>query len=118
MKAPLFLLVSALALGSTVCGGGTPQPGRAEELFESEGCAVCHGAGGSGAPGTGPALRDLAPYWSEARLLDYLGNPPGFRERNPDFEDRRDAGYELEMPAFDHLSEDDLRLLARWLLTR
>ena len=71
-----------------------------------------------GLEGAGPALRDLAPYWDVDRLMAYLADPETFRAANPDFEDRREAVFELEMPAYDHLSEDQRRLLARWLLTR
>jgi cytochrome c2 len=91
---------------------------RAITLFQSEACSVCHGEMAQGMEGAGPALRDLAPYWDTDRLTTYLADPEGFRADNPDFEDRRDVVFELEMPASDHLSEDQRRLLARWLLTR
>ena len=90
---------------------------RAIRLFQSEGCTACHGEMAQGLE-IGPALRDLAPYWDVDRLMAYIADPEGFRAANPDFEDRREVVFEMEMPASDHLSEDQRRLLARWLLTR
>jgi len=91
---------------------------RALALFQSESCTACHGEMAQGQEGAGPALESLAPYWDADRLMVYLEDPEGFRAENPDFEDRRDIAFELEMPASDHLSADQRRLLARWLLTR
>jgi cytochrome c551/c552 len=91
---------------------------RALALFQSEACSACHGEMARGIEEVGPALQDLAPYWDVDRLATYLADPEGFRAANPDFEDRRDVVFELEMPASDHLSEDQRRLLARWLLSR
>jgi len=126
---PLALIVVCGSL-ATGCGGGPPSgpspdaalseadESKALGLFQSEGCNACHGDLAEGIEGVGPPLRDLAPYWDADRLMAYLADPEGFRATNPDFEDRRDTVYELEMPAFDHLSEDQRRLLARWLLAR
>lgn len=90
---------------------------RAMELYGQQACPECHAGNAEGSE-NGPVLRDLAPYWNVDRLVDYLGDPDGFRVANPDFDDRRDTVYELEMPAFDFVPEEDRRLLARWLLTR
>jgi cytochrome c551/c552 len=126
---PVFVIaVCTLAL----IGCGTEEPGEAQAaaglseadesralaLFDSEGCTVCHGEMANGQEGVGPGLKNLAPYWDVERLMVYLEDPEGFRESNPDFEDRRDTVFELEMPASDHLSDDQRKLLARWLLTR
>ena len=127
--APLALAVVCMSL-PIGCGGGPPsgpsssapltegEESKAIGLFQSEGCNACHGDRAEGLEGAGPALRDLAPYWDVDRVMAYLADPEGFRAANPDFEDRRDTVYELEMPAFDHLTEDQRRLLARWLLSR
>jgi len=117
------------------CGAGEPAPkdlaaepatysiseadaAKAVELFESQACTVCHGEMGVGVEGAGPALKDLAPYWNEDRLEAYLEDPEAFREAHPDFEDRRAEQYDLQMPAFGHLTADERQLLAHWLLTR
>ena len=65
-----------------------------------------------------PALRDLAPFWDAERLGAYLRDPEGFRAANPTFEERRDIEFELEMPAYEALSEEELELLGRWLMAR
>jgi len=91
---------------------------RVVELYQGEACSACHGESAEGAEELGPPLRDLAPYWNEDRLVAYLEDPEGFRQANPDFEDRRVESFEMEMPAFDHLPAEQRELLARWLLTR
>jgi mono/diheme cytochrome c family protein len=109
------------------CGGGddapTVPPLPAEEIaaakavFEAESCSMCHGDDARGSD-LAPALADLGGFWDEDRLVRYLENPAAFIESNPAFDQRRDTVYEIEMPAYDHVPEDDRRLLARWLLTR
>jgi mono/diheme cytochrome c family protein len=94
------------------------QASKAMTLFQDEGCPACHGDLAGGIEGAGPALRDLAPYWDVERLATYLEDPEAFREANPDFDERRDTAYELEMPAYDYLSRDQRELLGRWLLER
>jgi mono/diheme cytochrome c family protein len=119
-----------LTLFSIGCGGNAPPAGnaaeapaesdslRAEALFEEQACNVCHGDGGAGIEGAGPALENLDDYWTEDLLEAYLRDPESFREAHPEFDQRRDETYELEMPAFEHLEQDERRLLARWLLAR
>jgi mono/diheme cytochrome c family protein len=133
MRLAVWLSIVAVALGlSVVTGCGGEPVGEAESptvlseaeesealaLYRSEACAVCHGEMGEGIEGAGPVLRDLAPYWDVERLMTYIADPEGFSAANPDFDERRDQTFELEMPASDHLSEEQRRLLARWLLTR
>ena len=91
---------------------------RAAQLFQTETCTVCHGEMAEGIEGAGPTLEALAPYWDAERVVAYLKDPEGFRAANPDFEERRDEQFDLEMPAFDHLSEEQLQLIAAWLMTR
>ena len=91
---------------------------EARQLFVAENCTLCHGEMTQGVEELGPAIRDLAPYWDRDRLAAYLEDPQGFREANPDFEERRDASFSMEMPPVDHLSVEQRLLLADWLLTR
>jgi len=123
MTAAGLLLVLLVA-----CGGGGAEPAppalseadaeRAVALYQEEACTICHGELADGMEGAGPALRALAPYWDVDRLVAYLADPEGFRQVNPDFDDRRQEEFELEMPAFDHLSEEQRHLLAGWLMAR
>ena len=130
--AVLISITVAAVCGSMLIGCAGEQSGEAQDatsiseadesrafaLFQSEACTACHGEMAQGIEQAGPALKALAPYWDVDRLMAYLADPEGFRAANPDFEDRREVVFELEMPASDHLSEDQRRLLARWLLTR
>ena len=90
---------------------------RAGKLYRREACSVCHGERAQGVQSAGPALHSLAPYWDEDRLEAYLRDPAAFRRANADFDARRDETYELEMPGFGHVTEQERRLIARWLLT-
>ncbi len=78
-------------------------------VYEDQSCSLCHGEQAEGND-NGPALEDLEPYWDEYRLVTYLANP--------DFDRRRETKYELEMPEFGHVPEQDRRLPAPWLLSR
>jgi cytochrome c551/c552 len=125
------LRIGSLTLGlvlTLACGGSEGQDGRpvaatltasdAMQLFQNENCTMCHGELTQGVDGVGPALRDLAPFWNRQRLTVYLADPDGFRQANPEFENRRNEEYGIEMPASDHLSREQRQLLADWLLTR
>jgi len=127
----VLLLLTALSVMAYGCGSnetqedqleppvlGEADAARAVELFQDQGCPVCHGDLAEGVEETGPALRDLAPFWDTERLGAYLRDPEGFRAANPAFEARRDIEFELEMPAYGELTEEELALLGRWLMTR
>lgn len=128
-RSNLELVSAVLTVASLcACGGGDTEPTapalsgadavRARAIYADGGCEICHGEQTEGVEDAGPALGSLAPYWTEERLVDYLADPDAFREANPDFENRRQQTFELDMPAYGEFAEDDLRLLARWLLTR
>lgn len=126
MRRSTIALLSTLVLAG--CGGGDEPPAVEPRLsdddatlalgiYTDQGCAVCHGDRAQGND-LGPALRELSPYFDEARLALYLKDPDGFVAANPDFAERRDSDYGMPMPAYDGLEVFDRRLLARWLLTR
>ncbi len=121
-----WVLAAIAALGVIVgCGDrAAAEPAMSDEqipaalaIYEDQSCSLCHGEQAEGND-NGPALKDLEPYWNEYRLVAYLTDPEGFRAANPDFDRRRDTKYELEMPEFGDVPEQDLRLLAQWLLSR
>jgi len=91
---------------------------QARSVYENMGCGACHGDSGEGIAGTAPALEKLAPYWTVEKLEAYLRDPQAFRAEHPDFDARHETRYDAEMPAFDFLSDEDLRALADWLLKR
>lgn len=121
MREIVLLAFVAWSLGCA--GNDAPELTEAEieqamSIYEDQSCGVCHGEAGEGGD-IGPALRNMTPYWDAERLSAYLRNPDGFRKANPDFEERRDRAFdEMEMPAYDLLSDEDSRALTRWLLTQ
>ena len=90
----------------------TPEATRGAELFLSEGCGGCHAVRGTAANGQiGPDLTHLASRVSlaagilpmtDAALRDWIRDPGEFKPG-------------VEMPGYDHLPEDDLSALARYL---
>jgi mono/diheme cytochrome c family protein len=91
---------------------------RGATLYKDEGCPVCHGDSAQGVEQAGPALRELAPYWNIEKLGSYLQDPTAFRQANPDFDERREEQFMLEMPAYDALTAEQRQLLAGWLMER
>jgi mono/diheme cytochrome c family protein len=129
ITALLALVVTAVLICACASGTGEEDAGespglsaaelsRAATLFENEGCPVCHGDSAQGVEDAGPALSGLAPYWDVEKLSAYLQDPMVFRQANPDFDERRDVEFMLEMPAYDALSKEQRELLAGWLMTR
>jgi cytochrome c2 len=109
--------------GGEESAGESPGPSAAElsrgaTLYKDEGCPVCHGDSAEGVEQAGPALRELAPYWTVERLSTYLQDPTAFRQANPDFDGRREEQFMLEMPAYDALTAEQRQLLAGWLMER
>lgn len=121
--------VVAVALVVAGCGGaGGPvappndpdsppiDPVAAAALYEEHSCGMCHGENREGTE-VGPPLAELDGYWDADRMVRYLEDPTAFREAEPSFQDDR-TQYDTDMPAFDYVSEDDRRTLARWLIAR
>ena len=130
IRTTLLPIAAAAAIGLAGCAPRSEPPpdasassitenevAEARAVYDDSGCAACHGERGEGVEDMGPALEALASYWDVERLADYVRDPQAFRAEHPGHAERRARDPDLEMPAFDFLSEDDLRLLARWLLT-
>lgn len=66
-------------------------------LFLANGCASCHGADRKGLNGT-PVLKDLSDKYSQQAIVDVIKKGKG------------------AMPPFAHLPEDDVQLIAAYLL--
>ena len=91
-------------------GEAAEAPGFA--IFQAEGCGACHALRGTEARGeVGPDLTHVGgretlaagilPMTAEA-LAQWIAQPEAFKPG-------------AEMPAYDHMDEDDLMTLARWL---
>ena len=132
MNKPLIILSMLIAVLSFAgCGGSEPVeeaaaepdpivPLTAEELeqvailVEDNICVECHGENLEGTD-TGPALTDVRQYWTEDLLVKYIYNPEFFMVSHPEVK-RRNAGFDIDMPPYIDMPEEERRLLARWVL--
>lgn len=84
-----------------------------EELIAKNKCQTCHGRDLNGS-GMGPSLENLSTNWDKTNLISYLQNPSAFlnSERMKMLSDR----YGREMPAVENLTNEELDMLADYLL--
>ncbi len=87
---------------------------RATALFEENTCVDCHVEDRKGSEAA-PSLLGIRAHWTEAKLVKYFYNPEFYMvsdltvlARNP--------GYEITMPPFLDMTEEDRSLLAKWVL--
>ena len=101
-----------LMLASLVAAGCTDRVAAGRELYMTHGCAVCHGAGGRG---DGPsAARMVVPPTDFAKVDAYReGSSPEDIARTI----RYGTSVPGPMPPFAHISEEDARLLAAWIVS-
>ena len=111
MKRLGALILPIAALLSTACG--PPDP---EILYVDLGCPRCHGAHLEGNR-YGPAVKGLSEHWDSAQTMaTYLRDPKQVVENNARLK-AQDADYDLKMQPVTDSSDEDLALLAAWLLT-
>jgi cytochrome c551/c552 len=87
---------------------------RALTLFEENACVDCHGEDRKGSEAA-PSLFGIRAHWTEAKLMKYFYNPEFYMVSDPTVL-ARNPGYEITMPPFLDMSEEDRSLLARWVL--
>jgi len=97
---PLTILTASLVLTGSVQAADTAT--QARELINSQGCKGCHRIDGQGGS-LAPELKDMKEKWTVATL----------RQRLLTSSTAKDG---VVMPAFDHLSKDDLDVLIAFLL--
>ena len=103
-------ILAAAGLASIACG--PPDP---ESLYVELGCPRCHGFELQGNR-YGPALHRLGENWdSEARMAAYLKDPKTVIESDPRLK-AQDAGYELKMQPVTTASDEEISILATWLV--
>jgi mono/diheme cytochrome c family protein len=105
------LTLLTLAACSSSDPGPPPEGQSGAQLFESQGCAVCHGADGTSAfwrPG--PNLLPNLDTWAVPELAQYLADPDSVAERV----ERLTPG---SMAGFPHLDEATRLRLADYVLT-
>jgi len=115
LSSALALALALLSLAG--CSSGTEEAGggaAAAKLFRQQACGQCHGATGKGSS-LGPPLSGLAGRWSVDELAAYLADPRGY---DGDNFVRSQGNYPAPMSTYSHLSLEERRSLAGWLLER
>jgi cytochrome c oxidase subunit 2 len=110
-------LAAAIGTAITVaaCNGGDGKTrSEGEQLFNSQGCVACHGAGGAGA--MGPALAGV--YLDDVQLADgstVVADEAYLRLAITDPAAQQVDGY-LEMPA-NNLTAEQVQAIVDWIKT-
>ena len=84
-----------------------------EQLYSGQNCKICHGPGGQGLPGMGPALRDIDELWTVDKMAEYLGNPAEYAKKDPRL--AHDSKYRMKMPN-SALSLEARKVLAEYVI--
>lgn len=117
-RLPTCLLAALLSCAA--CSAPPPtttvQPDPGELVYRADACSGCHGSAGQGGA-TGPALVGLARHWTEDALVVFLRDPYAVMARDARLEAMKER-YGIGMPPAQTTSEEKLRRLSRWLLTR
>jgi mono/diheme cytochrome c family protein len=100
------------ARDSAAAGG---EAARGARLYSAQGCATCHGEGGSGGM-LGPTLRGVAPLWTRSELVLFLADPHAFAERSPRIAEQ-ERRFLSPMQSFRALSEKDRAALADFVMS-
>ncbi len=105
------LILPIAALASFGCG--PPDP---EALYVDLGCPRCHGFHQDGNR-YGPTLKGLSEHWDSTQtVVTYLRDPKSVVENNARLK-TQDAEYDLKMQPVTDSSDEDLAVLAAWLLS-
>ncbi|MCZ7557049.1 MAG: cytochrome c [Bacteroidia bacterium] len=117
---PRLLFIGMLTLSfACACNSNTDsQPKDVQEgaaLFISKNCVTCHGPEGEGGV-AGPALKDLAEYYTVESLAEYLNDPDAAVQRDERLRERAE-GYGALMPKYSYLPIEDRRKLAMYVLS-
>ena len=106
------LILPIAALASMGCG--PPDP---ETLYVDLGCPRCHGFHQEGNR-YGPTLKGLSENWDSAQtVVTYLRDPKTVVENDARLK-AQDRNYELKMQPVTGKSDEDLAILATYLLTK
>src|SRR5690349_18175460 len=65
--------------GASACGGKPVRSGK--ELFQLQGCVLCHGKEGEGTA-LGPVLHGASAHWTKATLVEYLRDPHAWQQKD------------------------------------
>jgi periplasmic copper chaperone A len=107
---PHFLVFGMLA--ALVTAGCTDRVDAGRQLYMTHGCAVCHGSGGRG---DGPSAARLAVPPTDFAKVDQYRNGSSAEDIAATI--RYGPGTPGPMPPYAHISEEDARLLAAWIVS-
>lgn len=107
---PHFLVFGMLA--ALVAAGCTDSVDAGRQLYMTHGCAVCHGSGGRG---DGPSAARLAVPPTDFAKVDQYRNGSSAEDIAATI--RYGPGTPGPMPPYAHISEEDARLLAAWIVS-
>lgn len=121
----IFLLLLAAAIVAAACTRQpVPSAEAGRELYRQSGCSVCHGAQGRGdgtlsktLPSPPRDFRDVSAFKrgiDESSIASTIATGIAPPETGADIEH---AHHLLVMPRYDHLSEDERRSLALYLIS-
>ena len=110
LPAILLLLTSACSEGAAK----TPSAPDGEQVYATQGCALCHGGDGGGTS-LGPTLRGKASHWTREKLVAYLKAPVAYAEADPRLAEQKKR-YSLAMRQFDKVPEAELGAVADYVL--
>jgi len=97
------LVLAAAALAAAGCGL-LPERSEGEKLWRKH-CAECHGIGGAG----------NTPRYMGKPYADLLDNTWRVGGETGTLQESTRTGFFGEMPAFDHLSDEEIRLVVDYL---
>ena len=104
------MILPLMVLASLGCG--PPDP---ETLYVDLGCPRCHGFHLEGNR-YGPTLEGLSEHWDSPQMVvTYLRDPQTTVENDARLK-AQDAEYKLKMQPVTDSSDEDLAILATWLL--
>lgn len=92
----------------------TPTAPSGARVYAAQGCALCHGSDATGSS-LGPTLHGKAAFWTREKLIEYLKAPVAYAEKDARLS-RQKKKYSLPMSQFDKVPEDELGLVADFVL--
>lgn len=85
------------------------------ELFQLQGCVLCHGKEGEGTA-LGPVLHGASAHWTKATLVEYLRDPHAWQQKDPRLKANLEKFRTQPMPKYDMLEQEQLEKIADHVL--
>lgn len=107
------LAAAVLLAIAGACGGKPERSGK--ELFQLQGCTLCHGKEGEGSP-LGPELRGVSAHWTKATLVEYLRDPQAYQQKDERLKANLQRYRMQPMPKYGMLAPEQLEKIAEHVL--